>query len=232
MSFYLYFNLLIIAFPLIFSFEKRIKFYKKIKPLLVSLFIVGIFFIAWDVFATSRGHWSFNPLYVNEVTFLGIPLEEVLFFVTVPYSCIFVFNSIIHFLEDKQLFCNKKWIFLLVGLTISLSAFLVQSMEYTFLAILSVGLTIIAVSLVNPDLFASKAYWIYAFLTLILFLIFNYILTSTPVVLYSPTAITGFRVTTIPIEDFLFNYSMLTNYLMVYLWATKKAKTITKQVIV
>jgi hypothetical protein len=58
MSFYLWLNVIILAFPLVFSFERRwIKFYKKLKPVLVSLLIVGIFFSSW-VFATSRGHWS------------------------------------------------------------------------------------------------------------------------------------------------------------------------------
>ena len=85
MSFYLFLNVMIIAFPLIFSLEKRwIKFYKKIKPILVSLLTVGIFFIVWDVFATSRDHWSFNPAYVNDIKLLGLPIEEILFFVTVP----------------------------------------------------------------------------------------------------------------------------------------------------
>ena len=145
-----------------------------------------------------------------------------MFFVTVPYSCIFVFDSIIYFLGDKQILFRKKKITLLIGLAILLSAFLFLTREYTFLAILSVGLTVLVVSLVNPELFTSRAYWIYTGITLVLFLIFNFILTSTPVVQYSPNAITGFRVTTIPVEDFLFNYSMLTNYLMVYIWATKK----------
>jgi lycopene cyclase domain-containing protein len=81
------------------------------------------------------------------------------------------------------------------------------------------------VSRVNVKLFHSRAYWIYTVLTLVLFLTFNYILTSFPVVQYSSSAITGFRVTTIPIEDFLFNFSMLTNYLTVYIWASRKLKT-------
>lgn len=224
MSFYLYLNLAIIAFPLIFSFERRIKFYTKNKPLLAALLVIGTFFVAWDVFATSRGHWSFNPEYVNGATFLGIPIEEVLFFVTVPYSCLFVFESIIHFVGDKKVFSPKKWIFSVVGGLIMLWAVPFYSQEYTFLAILSVGVIILAVSLVNVNMFSSRAYWIYTALTLVLFLIFNYILTSTPVVLYSPEAITGFRVTTIPIEDFLFNYTMLTGYLAVYLWASRKMK--------
>jgi len=228
MSFYLYLNLVIIAFPLIFSFEKRIKFYTKIKPLLISLLLVGIFFVAWDSFATFRGHWSFNPAYINEAKLFGLPIEEILFFVTVPYSCLFVFVSINHFIEDKKLFEPKKWFLLAIGCLIIASAIIFFSKEYTFLAILSVGLTVLFCSIINSNLFSSKAYWIYIVLTLILFLIFNYILTSTPVVQYSANAITGFRIITIPIEDFLFNYSMLTNYLLVFLFAAKKLKKVSE----
>jgi len=225
MSFYLLLNAIIISFPLIFSFERRwIKFYKKLKPLLISLVIVGIFFIALDVFATSRGHWSFNPNYVNNIKFLGLPLEEILFFVTVPYSCLFVYESVLHFLGDKKLFSPRKWLFTIIGILIMLSAFAFYNKEYTFLAILSVGVSVLFVSLVNGELFFSRAYWIYTILTLGLFLIFNYILTSYPVVQYSTNAISGFRVTTVPIEDFLFNFSMLTNYLTIYIWASKKLK--------
>lgn len=224
MSLYLYLNLAIIAFPLIFSFERRIKFYKKFKPLSLAMLAIGIIFVAWDVFATSRGHWSFNPAYVNNIRLLNLPIEEILFFVTVPYSCLFTFHAITHFLGDKQLFSSKKWLATIIGALILLSSLAFYNREYTFLAIISVGLTVLFVSLVNPKLFSTRTYWTYTFLTLILFLIFNYILTSTPIVEYSPSAITGFRVTTIPIEDFLFNYSMLTSYLTVYIWASKKLK--------
>ncbi len=224
MSFYLYLNLAIIAFPLLFSFEKRIRFYAKLKPLTAALLLIGLLFVGWDVFATYRGHWSFNPIYVNETTFMGLPLEEILFFVTVPYSCLFVFDSILYFVGDERLFSPKKWISFTIGALITLSAVVFYGKEYTVLAIISVGLTVLFVSIVDVKLFSSRVYWIYTCLTLTLFLIFNYILTSTPVVLYSQNAITGFRITTIPIEDFLFNYSMLTNYLTVYLLAFKKLK--------
>lgn len=222
MSFYLYLNLAIIAFPLLFSFEKRIRFYTKLKPLAAALFIVGIFFVGWDVFATFRGHWSFNPAYVNELKLLGLPIEEILFFITVPYSCLFVYNAIIHFIGDKKMFSPKKWLFQVVGILIIIFAFGFYSKEYTLLAMLSVGVSILFVSLVNVNLFSSREYWIYTLLTLILFLVFNYILTSFPIVQYSSNSISGFRVTTIPIEDFLFNFSMLTNYLTVYIWASRK----------
>jgi lycopene cyclase domain-containing protein len=201
------------------------RFYSKIKPLLISLLVVGIFFVGWDVFATYRGHWAFNPSYVHEMRFWGLPVEELLFFLTVPYSCIFVFDSISYFFEDSKLFTLRKRLSLGLGVLITFSAFSFFSREYTFLAVLSVGLTVLFVSLVNLELFCSKSYWTYVGLTLVLFAIFNYLLTSLPVVQYSSNAITGFRVITIPIEDFLFNFSMLTNYLTVYLWASKNWET-------
>ncbi len=73
-------------------------------------------------------------------------------------------------------------------------------------------------------IFFSKLYWLYIATTLAFFLLFNFILTSIPIVEYSNLAITGLRVTTIPIEDFMFNFSMLTLYLAVYLSVTKKPK--------
>jgi lycopene cyclase domain-containing protein len=221
MSFYLYLNLAIIIVPLIFSFEKRIKFYSKFKALVVSILIVGVFFVGWDILATYRGHWSFNPSYVGMAKLFGLPIEEILFFITVPFSCLFVFKAIVYFLEDKKLLSLKKWVVSIIGLLIIFSALIFLNKEYTFLSIISVGFTVFCVSQVNLNLFLSRAYWIYVLVTLFLFLIFNYILTSFPVVVYSPNAITGFKVTTIPIEDFLFNFSMLTNYLAVFLWVSK-----------
>ncbi len=220
MSFYLYLNLVIIAFPLAFSFERRLRFYSKARPLLLAMFLVGFLFVGWDVFATYRGHWSFNPSYVNETRLLGIPLEEMLFFVTVPYSCLFVFESIRYFLGDARLFPPKKWPFAGAGILVAALSFGFLNQEYTFLATLSVGLTVLFVSTTNIEIFSSRAYWIYIVATLVLFLIFNFILTSLPVVEYSSSSICNVRLTTIPLEDFLFNFSMLTNYLFVYVWAS------------
>lgn len=223
-SFYFYLNVAIIMFPLVFSFEKRLRYYSKVKPLLTAMLLVGIFFVAWDVVATYRGHWAFNPSYVNEIRFLGLPLEEMLFFVTVPYSCLFVFEAIKYFVGDVKLFSPRRSFGIGVGVLVAVLSFGFLDMEYTFLAILSVGLTLLMVSCVQVELFASRAYWMYIVATLFLFFIFNFILTSLPVVEYSSLAISNIRVTTIPLEDFLFNFSMLTSYLTVFVRVLGSAK--------
>ena len=221
MSFYLYLNLVIIAFPLLFSFsfERRLRFYSKVRPLLIAMFLVGCVFVGWDVLATHRGHWAFNPSYVDDIRLLGLPLEELLFFVTVPYSCLFVYESVRYFLGDDKLFAPSKRLFAGAGVVLAALSVGFLDREYTFLAILSVGLTLLIVSAVRIEILASRAYWTYIAATLGLFLMFNFILTSLPVVEYSPLAISSIRVITIPLEDFLFNFSMLTSYLAVYLWA-------------
>lgn len=221
MSLYLYINLAIMAVPLILSFEKRIRYYSKLKYVFVSILFIGTLFVIWDVFATYRGHWSFNPFYVLELKLLGLPIEEILFFITVPFSCLFAYEGLAYFLQDKKIGLSNKLVRAVGALFIIFSS-LFFNQEYTFLAILSVGLTLLFAPRLLSGLFDSTLYWAYIGVTFMLFFIFNYILTSVPIIEYSPAAITGFRATTIPIEDFMFNFSMLTLYLAVYLWISRK----------
>lgn len=52
-------------------------------------------------------------------------------------------------------------------------------------------------------------FWMAYFIHLIPFLIVNGVLTATPVVLYNPNEITGFRIYTIPIEDTVYALTCL-----------------------
>ena len=146
MSTYLYINFAIILFPLLLSFEKRMKYYSNFKNLLISILLIGSLYIAWDVFATFRGHWSFNPIHVLDIKFFGLPLEEILFFITVPYSCIFAYEGIKHYLKDAKLFEKRKSVSILTGIIFLTFSILPIGGEYTTLAFISVGLTLIFIS--------------------------------------------------------------------------------------
>ncbi|MBA3707186.1 MAG: carotenoid biosynthesis protein, partial [Bacteroidetes bacterium] len=63
---YTYFLLIIftIFYPLLKSFENKIKFADKWKFLFPAIIINGIIFIVWDIWFTSVGIWKFNPDYV------------------------------------------------------------------------------------------------------------------------------------------------------------------------
>src|ERR1017187_1219286 len=80
--------------PLTLSFDKKVAFYKKWKYLFPAMIIPALFYIAWDIFFTSEGVWYFNEKYITGIKIVNLPLEEVLFFLMVPYCCVFIYECI------------------------------------------------------------------------------------------------------------------------------------------
>lgn len=225
---YLYIDVLIITFPLIFSFVWKFKYYKFYKPLGASILIVGGSYIIWDAFVTSRGDWWFNYEYLSGPKILGLPIEEILFFIVVPYACIFIYENLVYFVGDKEIKFNK-WFYLGIFIIFVIIGIIFYRQEYTILAMFSVALFFLLCAFLYPQVLKSRLYWMYLILSFIPFIIFNYFLTSLIVVYYNPEAIWGIRLTTIPLEDFFYNFSMLSFYLIVYIyfknrWIDKKIK--------
>lgn len=80
--------------PLILSFWPPLKFYRNLKGLALSLGLILLIFGGWDVWATYRGHWYFNSRGVWPFKIINLPLEEVLFFLVIPFCCIFTWEAI------------------------------------------------------------------------------------------------------------------------------------------
>jgi len=62
-----------------------------------TITLSAIPFLIWDYWATLRGHWEFNPKYNMGIYIANLPLEEVLFFFAVPFSCLFLWLVIKEF---------------------------------------------------------------------------------------------------------------------------------------
>lgn len=86
--------------PLILSFWPPLKFYRNIRALTISISLIVVVFGSWDIFATFRGHWHFGTQGVWDIRVVNLPLEEVLFFVVIPFCCIFTWEAI-KFIKDK-----------------------------------------------------------------------------------------------------------------------------------
>jgi len=221
MSEYLLLNIAIIIFPLLLSFESKIAFYKKLPALALSLSIVSTAFIIWDAIATYRGDWGFSREYLMGHYLVGLPIEEILFFVSVPYSIIFLYETLILYVPDKKVFV-PKYVFIAVIIVLILSAVLFSSQYYTYTVLLfSAGFLILALIVRSPLLY-SRNYYIFLAATYIPFLVVNYILTAPPIVYYSDKAIWGVRFITIPMEDFFYSFSMISFWLYFYMFFKKK----------
>lgn len=83
---------LALTLPLEFIYDARV--YRRPRRLLTALVPVLIIFGVWDLYAIGRGHWDFNPRYVTGIIVPGgIPIEELLFFVTIPICAILTFAA-------------------------------------------------------------------------------------------------------------------------------------------
>ena len=96
---YLLINLLTFIFCFIFSFDRRIQFNKHFSSFIKACLIVAIPFVLWDVWFTAQGAWWFNSNYTLGVTIAGLPLEEWMFFICIPFACVFTYYCLDKFFD-------------------------------------------------------------------------------------------------------------------------------------
>jgi lycopene cyclase domain-containing protein len=94
--------------------------------------------------------------------------------------------------------------------------FFLSGKEYTGLVFIFIALGIFLDLYFKTDLVFKKQFYIYLALIVLFILLFNGYLTWRPVVLYGESYQLGFRIFTIPIEDFGYGISFLFLVTIVY----------------
>ena len=65
------------------------------RRLLASLVVPILAFYAWDAYAVSSGHWTFDPDRILGITLPGeVPLDEMLFFMVIPLAAILTLEAV------------------------------------------------------------------------------------------------------------------------------------------
>lgn len=217
---YLLLNIATISIPLLRSFEtKYIDFKGKWKYLLPAIAIAGAFFLIWDYAFTRLGVWHFSSEYTLPFSIAGLPLGEWLFFITVPYACLFIYEVLNRFIKGDSFQSFAPYIsYSFIGI-LSLIAVLNFGKLYTFVTFSFTAIFLIFL-LWQKVPWLSKFYRAYL-VCLIPFFIVNGILTSWPVVLYNNAENLGIRIGSIPIEDTI--YGMLLLLMVTYFYERFKA---------
>ncbi|MGI9532795.1 lycopene cyclase domain-containing protein [Lutimonas sp.] len=212
MSLYLWLDLLSLSVPFLVSFHPRIALYKEWKALFMALLITMVPFIIWDVYFTVQGYWGFNSEYLAGINLWHLPVEEWLFFICIPYACVFTHISILEINPNLKL--SKKTTQIISGL-LFLLFFVVfitnYGKAYTAVDMIFAILVLGVVTKFNPDLLNS--FYITFLFMLIPFFIVNGILTGTGIdgniVWYNDDQNLGVRMVTIPVEDTVYAFSMI-----------------------
>lgn len=206
--------------PILLSFDKKVAFFRSWKYLFPSLLIVGIAFLMWDELFTRIGVWGFTPKYLAGIYLGHLPLEEVLFFLVVPYNCIFIYLVLQAYFPNtktKLISLIFKW---LIGFSSLLMVLIYGGGQFFFTTLGRYNYYTISAALfaLILTLLAHKKAWFGNFVLsylvcLIPFFIVNSILTGSitddPIVWYSEHHIIGWRMGTIPFEDLFYNYDLL-----------------------
>ncbi len=208
---YLYINLAVLAVPLALSFDRRVAFFRLWPYVLPAIAINAAIFIAWDALFTERGIWGFNPDYLIGVNVLGLPLEECLFFFTVPYACVLIYETLRVYTSLNP---SSAWIWQassIAALVLAVLAFVHYDRWYSVSALGLAALLLLLSSLIRPQWMGR--FWVFFAVQLLPFFVVNSLLTGAftpePIVWYNPDHHIGPRLGTIPFEDVFYSFSML-----------------------
>ena len=219
MSHYVYLLLILftLSYPLYKSFENKIQYYKKWKFLFPGILFSAFFFIAWDVWFTHIGVWRFNSDFVMGFNIINLPIEEWLFFIVVPFSCVFIYEVLNYFVKKDLLSTQSKFITIALVIILLIISILYHDRLYTFTTCLFLIVTLLIHLFVIKSAYLGRFYlaWL---VCLIPFFIVNEVLTAMPVLIYADEQNLGIRLFTIPLEDVFYGMLNIIQVITVYEW--------------
>lgn len=222
---YLLLDVLSFLFPFLFSFYPKSNFSRKWKYLAPAILIPAVLFIAWDEWFTQMGVWGFNARYVSGVYLLSMPVEEILFFLCIPYACVFTYEAI-NYLISKRLSRSTTNLItdvLVVGLFVF--GLIYMDRWYTAVTFFATSVFLLLHRWWWKSLFIGKFYVAFLFI-LIPFFIVNGILTGTgieeEVVWYNNAENMSIRIGTIPVEDIFYGLLLLLMNVSLFEFLQKK----------
>jgi lycopene cyclase domain-containing protein len=199
-----------VLFPILLSFDKKVAFVKQWKAALLSGLIVALPFLVWDIAFTQNGFWGFNPDYLVGLYIYNLPIEEVLFFLLVPFSCLFIYACVKAYLQRMSLYWTNAIIYFLLLCYIGFIVLYSFGGAYPRSVIASSVMTLMALLFSRERTrFLPLAFVI----SLLPFLLVNGVLTGgfteEPVVWYNDAERVPFRIFTIPAEDILYCFTLI-----------------------
>lgn len=87
-----------LALAVFLEYTHHVKLYHSRKEriiIVLHFFVIGML---WDYYATWRGHWTFTGQGLIGISIFGLPLEEFLFFLIMPYISLVAYKVM-----DKQI---------------------------------------------------------------------------------------------------------------------------------
>lgn len=214
---YLFVDLACIIIPFFASFYPKHPFYKDWKPFFKANICVALVFIIWDYLFTKSDIWGFNDEYLTGLYIGNLPIEEILFFICIPYACVFTFFALKHLIKNNPFSkLESKLTFIFIS-TLFIIAVFNYNRLYTSVTFFSTAIFLAYLRFNKVNL--SYHYLSY-FLILPFFYISNGVLTGSffvdPIVWYNDAENLGIRISNIPIEDSIYGMLLILTNIELY----------------
>ena len=198
--------------PFFASFDSRLRFDKEWTLLFPAMMLTMLVFIPWDMLKTGLAVWGFNPRYLLGFYIGNLPIEEWLFFIAIPYACLFTYHSLNYLIKKDCFGKYAERITLILAIFLLIVGLLNLGRLYTSVTFISTGGFLLFHRFVIKGIYMGRFYLMY-FVTLIPFFIVNGLLTGSfipeEVVFYDNKQNLGLRIGTIPVEDMVYGLLML-----------------------
>jgi lycopene cyclase domain-containing protein len=221
---YFWVDFLCILFPFVFSLTKIFDFHKDWKYYFPANFIVAFIFILWDIYKTKVGVWWFDQKYTLGINIYNLPIEEIFFFICIPYACIFTYYCFKKHIKINNFIKSLSQIALWIPMIAV--AFLFYDRLYPMITFTLLGISWILLKKYKPDFYP---YFFIVYLIMFFpFFLSNGILTggfiNRSIVNYNPEEIIGLRLYTIPFEDYFYGMLLILWTIWLYEYFKKQQK--------
>lgn len=219
-----------VTLPLEIVFKAKV--YARLNMALKAIWLPSLAYLVWDVIATHYEHWQFSKAHSSNLRIIGLPVEEILFFLIIPICALLTYESVSNLSFKFQSLNQRKnaklweWItfvslYSLFGISLYVfrlnnADFNVPTRNFPYYACISVAAILCLVFFYRKDktaisIIKSRSY----FLTIVICLSFMVVVNGALTVLNDPvvsyTSNLGPRLfIDIPIEDFFYGTALMT----------------------
>lgn len=190
------------------------------------MIMIASIFIVWDIMFTSVGIWGFNSQYLVGFTIVNLPIEEWLFFITIPYASVFVYDCLKYYFPKWNTSGTGNIIAVFLGIILIIFAILNLGKHYTYVTFITLAFILLLLSIAKVN-YLGRFFVTYAIIFLP-FLFIDGILTgswiSEPVVWYNDNYNLDLKILTIPIEDIFYGMLLILGNISLYEFMQKRAK--------
>jgi lycopene cyclase domain-containing protein len=192
----------------------------------VAIVITSLFFLVWDEVFTREKIWGFNEKYLTGIFLGSLPVEEILFFVCIPYASIFTYFLLNQTIEKDLLFPHQELISSVLIILLLIAGIYNIDKWYTGITFITLALCLAYQMLKLKPRYMGRFYFAFGVL-IIPFFIVNGILTGSftedSIVWYDDKHTLGMRIGTIPLEDFFYALLLLLINIAIIEWLEERA---------